>query len=167
MNYKNIVYGSILILLSIIVILISLEFPSYAVRGQELPGPSFFPQLISIFLILIGIYEIIVGILQTFKLKKLKDEGLKKEEEVRKTVVTKKGLFNITVVIAGIILFVPFINLVGFKLGLLIFSTILMTTFGVRLLRALIYSAIVTVIIILIFDYLFKIPFPEGILFSF
>lgn len=167
MNYKNIVYGSILILLSIIVILISLEFPSYVVRGQELPGPSFFPQVISIFLILIGIYEIILGILQTFKLKKLNEEGLKKEEKVIKTVITKKGLFNIIVVIAGIILFVPFINLVGFKLGLFIFSTILMTTFGVRLLRALIYSAIVTVIIILIFAYLFKIPFPEGILFSF
>ncbi|TYB84456.1 MAG: tripartite tricarboxylate transporter TctB family protein [Kosmotoga sp.] len=166
MRYKNITYGIILVILSIIVILLSLEFPSYVVRGKELPGPKFFPQVVSGILIVIGIYEIGLGIYQIVK----KREEKLKEPEVKEKVgnkITKRGVINIIVVFAGIILFIPFIEIVGFKIGSFIFAAVLMSVFGMRIIRSLIYSAILTVIILLIFDYLFKIPFPEGIFFSF
>ncbi|MFW6122020.1 MAG: tripartite tricarboxylate transporter TctB family protein [Petrotogales bacterium] len=167
MNYKNIIYGIILIVLSVVVIFLSMNFPSYVVRGKELPGPKFFPQVISGALIIIGIYEIGLGIYQTKK-KKEKLGNIEKEKEVEKeTGITKRGIINIVVVFAGIILFIPFIEIVGFKLGAFILATVLMIVLGMGIIKSLIYSAVLTAVILIIFDYLFRIPFPEGMFFSF
>ncbi len=167
MNYKNIIYGIILIVLSVVIIFLSLDFPSYVVRGKELPGPKFFPQVISGVLIIIGIYEIGLGIYQTKK-KKEKPGELEKGKEVEKeTGITKRGIINIIVVFAGILLFIPFIEIVGFKLGAFIFATVLMSILGMGIIKSLIYSAVLTAVILVIFDYLFRIPFPEGMFFSF
>ncbi|MFO7882691.1 MAG: tripartite tricarboxylate transporter TctB family protein [Kosmotogaceae bacterium] len=166
MNYKNITYGIILVVFSIIVILLSMEFPGYVVRGKELPGPKFFPQVISGILIIMGIYEIVLGTYQTVKKKKVNEKEMEKKEVKEKTGITKRGIINIIVVFVGIVLFIPFIEIVGFKLGAFIFATVLMSILGMGIIRSLLYSAILTAFILIIFDYLFKIPFPEGIFFS-
>jgi hypothetical protein len=158
-KYKNLIYGVLLIALSIFVIMYSTGFPKYVVRGNELPGPSFFPTILSIFLIAIGLYEI---------LKDIVDNIRKKERKVKDdSHITKRGIINILVVVAGIILFVPFIDIVGFKLGAFIFAAFLMYLLGIKFVRSLIYSAVLTAVIIVIFELLFRIPFPQGYILPF
>lgn len=158
-KYKNLLYGVVLIALSIFVIMYSTGFPKYTVRGQELPGPNFFPTVLSIFLIAIGVYEILKDVVDNIKKKKRqpKDDSH----------ITKRGFISILVVIAGIILFVPFIELVGFKIGAFVFAAFLMYLLGVKIINSLIYSAVLTAVIVVIFELLFKIPFPQGYILPF
>lgn len=158
-KYKNLLYGVVLIALSIFVIMYSTGFPKYTVRGQELPGPSFFPTVLSIFLIVIGVYEILKDVVDNIKKKERKSKD--------DSHITKRGFINIIIVVAGIILFVPFIELVGFKLGAFVFAAALMWLLGVKILNSLIYSAVLTVVIVVIFELLFKIPFPQGYILPF
>ncbi len=158
-KYKNLLYGVILIALSIFVIIYSTGFPKYTVRGQELPGPNFFPTVMSIFLIAIGVYEILKDVVDNIKKKK----RIPKDDSH----ITKRGFISIIVVVAGIILFVPFIELVGFKLGAFVFAALLMYLLGVKIINSLIYSAVLTAVIVVIFELLFKIPFPQGYILPF
>ena len=158
-KYKNLLYGVILIALSIFVIIYSTGFPKYTVRGQELPGPNFFPTVLSIFLIAIGVYEILKDVVDNIKMKK----RIPKDDSH----ITKRGFISIIVVVAGIILFVPFIELVGFKLGAFVFAAFLMYLLGVKIINSLIYSAVLTAVIVVIFELLFKIPFPQGYILPF
>jgi len=158
-KYKNLLYGVILIALSIFVIIYSTGFPKYTVRGQELPGPNFFPTVLSIFLIAIGVYEILKDVVDNIKKKK----RIPKDDSH----ITKRGFISIIIVVAGIILFVPFIELVGFKLGAFVFAAFLMYLLGVKIINSLIYSAVLTAVIVVIFELLFKIPFPQGYILPF
>jgi len=67
-------------------------------------------------------------------------------------------------IFAGILLYVPLINLIGFKVGTFILAALFMYILGVKLLRALLYSLILTIVIVLIFGMVFSIPFPQGFL---
>ncbi|HEY8541958.1 MAG TPA: hypothetical protein VIL29_06210 [Pseudothermotoga sp.] len=58
---KDLVLGLILLVLSIATIVLSSSFPDFVVRGERLPGPKFFPTILSIILICFAIYFVIVG----------------------------------------------------------------------------------------------------------
>lgn len=154
MRLKNLMYGLSLIAISVFVFIYGSSFPDFVVRGNKLPGPKFFPFLISILLVIMGSYFVITSLL---KLKKTKMEN---EEKI----TTKKGLLRVLTIILGIGLYVPFINLVGFKIGTFVFATVIMSIFGVKILKSLLYSLILTVIIVLIFEKIFLIPFPQKFL---
>ncbi|RKX47584.1 MAG: hypothetical protein DRP32_08700 [Thermotogae bacterium] len=154
MKLKDIVYGSTLIIISIFVFAIGSGFPNYVVRSKELPGPKFFPFLIAYLLIFAGVYFIVRSFLRK-----------RKAEETNATsLVTKRGILRVISIIVGILLYVPLINLIGFKVGTFILAALFMYILGVKLLRALLYSLILTIVIVLIFGMVFSIPFPQGFL---
>ena len=157
MNIKNIFFGISLFVLSGIIFVFGSNFPNFVVRGQKLPGPKFFPYALAFVLIGLGVYFVIKSIV-LLKLKKTpRDASLAPAEKI-----TFEGVKNVVAIIAGILFFVPLINLLGFLLGAMVISTVLMTTLNVKLWHSLIYSAVLVVLIFLIFGMVFKIPLPEG-----
>ncbi|PZC51473.1 tripartite tricarboxylate transporter TctB family protein [Mesotoga sp. TolDC] len=159
MNVKNILFGVFLILLAALIFYFGWSFPAYKIRGETLPGPKFFPFTLAVILIIFGIYFIIKSAVM-IKMKKLpKDSAIAFEEKF-----TLEGIKNIVAVIASIVFFVPIIEFLGFILGTIIVSSILMIVLNVKVLRSIIYSTILTVMIFLVFGTLFRIPLPEGII---
>ncbi len=159
---KNIIYGSSLIVTSIIVFSITAGFPAFRIRGQELPGPKFFPNILSMVILAAGIYVIVLAIVKEIIRRR-------KAEPPQKTpledTVTKRGFLNILAVTVGTFLYIIMVDITGFNLTTVAFSSLLMMMLNVRWWRALIYSVILVVVIVLIFGTAFRIPLPEGSLF--
>ncbi len=159
MNIKNILFGIFLFVLAFLIFYFGWSFPAYKIRGESLPGPKFFPFTLAIVLIMLGVYYIIKSVVM-IKMKKLpRDAEIAFEEKF-----TFEGVKNIVAVVAAIVFFVPIIELLGFILGTIIVSSILMIILNVKVLRSIIYSTILAVMIFLIFGTLFRIPLPEGII---
>lgn len=159
MNTKNILFGIFLFVLAFLIFYFGWSFPAYKIRGESLPGPKFFPFTLAIVLIMLGVYYIIKSVVM-IKMKKLpRDAEIAFEEKF-----TFEGVKNIVAVVAAIVFFVPIIELLGFILGTIIVSSILMIILNVKVLRSIIYSTILAVMIFLIFGTLFRIPLPEGII---
>jgi len=151
MKVKDLSYGIVLVIISIFVFIYGSNFPEFVVRGNRLPGPKFFPFLISFLLLIFGLYFIIRSLLIL--------KTSKSNNSVEK--VTKKGLVRVIAVIIGISFYVPLINLIGFKIGTFVFSTIMMSLFGIKIFKSMLYSLILTIIIVIIFEKIFLIPFPQ------
>jgi len=159
MNTKNILFGIFLFVLAFLIFYFGWSFLAYKIRGESLPGPEFFPFTLAVVLIMLGVYYIIKSAVM-IKMKKLpRDAAIAFEEKF-----TFEGVKNIVAVVAAIVFFVPIIELLGFILGTIIVSSILMIILNVKVLRSIIYSTILAVMIFLIFGTLFRIPLPEGII---
>ncbi|KUK80538.1 MULTISPECIES: tripartite tricarboxylate transporter TctB family protein [unclassified Mesotoga] len=159
MNIKNIVFGVFLIVLALLVLYFGWSFPAYRIRGETLPGPKFFPFTLAVVLMIVGAYYIIKSVVMIKKKMIPKDSSIAFEERF-----TFEGIKNIVAVVAAILFFVPIIEFLGFILGTIIVSSVLMMILNVKVLRSIIYSTILAVMIFLIFGTLFRLPLPEGVI---
>lgn len=159
MNIKNIVFGVFLIVLALLVLYFGWSFPAYRIRGETLPGPKFFPFTLAVVLVIVGAYYIIKSVVMIKKKMIPKDSSIAFEERF-----TFEGIKNIVAVVAAILFFVPIIEFLGFILGTIIVSSVLMMILNVKVLRSIIYSTILAVMIFLIFGTLFRLPLPEGVI---
>jgi len=159
MNIKNIVFGVFLIVLALLVLYFGWSFPAYRIRGETLPGPKFFPFTLAVVLMIVGAYYIIKSVVMIKKKMIPKDSSIAFEERF-----TFEGIKNIVAVVAAILFFVPIIEFLGFILGTIIVSSVLLMILNVKVLRSIIYSTILAVMIFLIFGTLFRLPLPEGVI---
>ncbi|MDD3461068.1 MAG: tripartite tricarboxylate transporter TctB family protein [Mesotoga sp.] len=159
MNIKNIVFGVFLIVLALLVLYFGWSFPAYRIRGETLPGPKFFPFTLAVVLMIVGAYYIIKSVVMIKKKMIPKDSSIAFEERF-----TFEGIKNIVAVVAAILFLVPIIEFLGFILGTIIVSSVLMMILNVKVLRSIIYSTILAVMIFLIFGTLFRLPLPEGVI---
>ena len=145
--------GIVLVGIGIFIIIISLAFPDFISAGKKLPGPSFFPRILSIILIFIGVYEIL--------LTGGNEHVIKREESFAKY-FEDWGKQNVLIVVLGLILYIFLLKWMGFVLGTFLFSSILMVRLKTGWLRGTVFSAIVVIIIMLIFEKIFRIQLPKG-----
>lgn len=155
MTIADLVLGIVLIFISIFVQLYSRRFPRFIVRGVRLPGPSFFPRILAILLLLFAAYFVLRYLL--FR-KKLNPEGAYK--------LDLKSFLNIVWTSLSVLLFFPLANLVGALLALVMICFLLMIILKSKWYEAAIFSVVVTLIVHFVFHVVFKIPLPEGILFA-
>lgn len=155
MSIADLVLGIVLTFISIFVLMYSRRFPHFIVRGVRLPGPSFFPRILAILLLLFAAYFVSRYLL--FR-KKPNPEGTYKSD--------LKSLLNIVWTSLSVVLFFPLANLVGALLALVIICFLLMIILKSKWYEAAIFSVVMTLIIHLVFHVVFKIPLPEGILFA-
>lgn len=146
----KITFGLLLILISIVVIAMSSTFPEAVAAGKRIPGPGFFPTLISIVLIIGGIYQVIEGV-------KTKDNDSRKLE-------CNWGTVNIALIVISLIAYSIIMQWLGYALSTLIFSVPLMVRLKTGKMKAVFYSIFVTAFIVLIFGQVFKIQLPMGTL---
>lgn len=154
MKKKEFWFGITLIGIGLLVSIISSTFPSFVVEGKKLPGPAFFPAILSVILIIGGGYEILIS---------LRIKGLQKSKKTFIEYCKDWGNQNIFIVVLTLILYVPIIKWLGFVFGTFLLSFLLMIRLKASWQRGIIASAILVVIIILIFEKVFKVPLPEGI----
>ncbi|WP_041083239.1 tripartite tricarboxylate transporter TctB family protein [Thermotoga profunda] len=156
---KDLVLGLILLVISTTVLFLSSSFPDFVVRGERLPGPKFFPTILSIILICFAFYCVLVGFV---KLIKKTRNSLESKSEL-----TKFGILNVLFTVFGVLFFVPIITFFGTFLGIILLGTALMILFSIKWYQSLIYSSVLAFLVYTIFQVLFKVPLPEGTLFSF
>jgi len=130
------------------------------------PGPKFFPTVI---LICMAILRVVL-FFQKDPAKKEEEKGLEitlDDGEVIELPPPEKfpmkdALKLFAVFLGGIILIYFF----GFNIGLIVSLTIMLWMIGWKLFpRALVFSAVVTLVVYFIFDWLLKISLPVGRLF--
>ncbi|MEJ5229034.1 tripartite tricarboxylate transporter TctB family protein [Pseudothermotoga sp. U03pept] len=147
------ILGVFLIALAIFVLISSSSFPNLVVRGEKLPGPKYFPSLLSILMILLGVFYIVSSI---FKLRKREKNQIDKS--------SKGQLSPLLVVLTSSILFVPVVQLVGTTVGVIAITFSMMVFFRVKWYYSAVISVTLALLIRLVFEVLFKVPLPEGTL---
>ena len=150
----NLIFGMVLIGIAILVIVEASFFPKFVVSGKRLPGPAFFPTILGIILIISGFYEIIVSLIEKRFIR-----GSKPFLEYLKD----WGIQNVLILIFMLLVYVPIIKFLGFVLGTFIISLILMLRLKTGWLRGVMVSIALIIVIVLLFEKVFKIPLPEGI----
>lgn len=151
----NLILGIVLVTISLFVLVYAnINFPDFRVGGQKLPGPKFFPSLLSVFLIISGIYEIILALLKKplFKNRKIPITELIKDW----------GFQNFFILVLSIILYVPCIKLLGFFIGTTLIAVVLLYRLEVSPGKSFFVAISLSLIIMLLFEKLFKIQLPDG-----
>jgi len=141
------ILAGILIFISIFVLIETSKFPKYELRDINLPGPTFFPNILAIGLLIAAGYLIINSFLT------------KKVERVQAN-LTLSGIFNMIFLIVLIIVFSYIVEYLGFITSMFLMSFALLLKFRVSWLKALLHSAIISFLMFLIFQQLFRVPFP-------
>lgn len=156
LNQDHIV-GLVCIGLSVVILLTTRSFPKATTGASDLTGPSFYPNLLAYVFILCGLHEII--------------NGLRKQKDTRPldfayfwNSMSKPGPLNIFITIALILCFILFMETLGFIVCSYMVLFVLMGRFGVTLLRNILYSAIFVLLLKVIFEKIFTIYLPSGIL---
>ncbi|WP_041076764.1 tripartite tricarboxylate transporter TctB family protein [Thermotoga caldifontis] len=154
MTFYDFILGCVLAFISIFVLLYSRKFPHFVVRQTRLPGPSFFPRVLAIILLCFAVYFFVEYFLR------------RKEPKKEKHAIDTKSLLNILWFCTVVLFFFPFANFVGTFLALSVLSFLSLVILKSRWYEALIFSLAAALTVHLIFRVLFKIPLPEGILFT-
>ncbi len=134
-------------------------FPKFTVRGEKLPGPSFFPDLLAFLILIFGFYFFVSGLTSLFKAR----------EELRSSLFKGVSLYKSLsfVIIIGVgFLFYPVLKIFGSVIGITLLGVFLMRFMRVRWFSSLVYSVVLALLIHWIFKVIFKLPLPEGVIFS-
>ncbi|WP_448522918.1 tripartite tricarboxylate transporter TctB family protein [Pseudothermotoga sp.] len=155
MPIADLILGFVLVFISFFVLLYSRKFPRFVVRGVRLPGPSFFPRVLAVLLLIFAAYIFV----EYFRLRKRKSSD-------EKHPVDAKSLLNVLWISLMVLFFFPLANLMGTFVILTTLSFLLMVVLKSKWYEALVFSLSVALIVHLIFSVIFKIPLPEGLLFA-
>lgn len=157
---RSLSYPLILMGLGTWVFIMAQQLPVVIRGGQRIPGPKYFPSILSGLLALIGLYELIQYLRELRSIRR----DLPPLGDRARTVLTDPRTHTFALILAGLIVFVPLIRTVGFLLGGVLFATLVMVRLRARPLHAIALSIVVTVMIGLLFGQLFRIPLPRGFL---
>lgn len=149
----NIWFGVIIVGIAIFVIIVSLNFPPFILGDKKLPGPNFFPIMLSMILLILGGYEILIA---------WRDMRAKIPLKSSKEYLKDWGNQNVLIIIFSLIAYISFLKWLGFILATFIFSLILMIRLKTGWIRGTIFSTVVVIVIMLLFVELFRVQLPEG-----
>ena len=149
----NIWFGLILIGIAIIVICESLKFPLFILAGKKLPGPNFFPVLLSIILLICGGNEILFALI---------NKPIKKTQKSFILFINNWGNQNILIIVSGLIIYVFILQWLGFVVATFLLSSIFMIRLKTGWLRGILFSMILVIIITLLFGSIFRVQLPVG-----
>ncbi|HBT39581.1 MAG: Uncharacterized protein XD58_0643 [Thermotoga sp. 50_1627] len=153
MSVADVILGSVLVFISFFVLLYSRKFPHFVVRGVRLPGPSFFPRILAVLLLIFAVYIFV----EQFLLRKRK--ALWEEHRI-----DAKSLLNVLWISLMVLFFFPLASLIGTFITVSLMSFLLTVVLKAKWYEALIFSFAVALVVYLIFGVIFKIPLPGGIL---
>lgn len=161
MNVRETTIGALLIALSGFTFYATKDFPPFRVRGVTLPGPSFFPRFVAMALFCCGIIELMQAYRQNRSAEEQGDQpGFL---QVISNFIHSPGMGAITISIISIVMYVLLLEKIGFQIMTVAFLATMMLCFHVRPGKAVVYSVIVVMVIVALFERLFQVPLPYGI----
>ena len=143
----RILFGVSLVLVSLWVIRTSSTFPEAVSAGKKIPGPAFFPVLLSVVLIPCGLHQV-VSALRSGPETAGRGWG--------------PGAANGAIVILSLAVYVQLMQWMGYALSTVLFSMFLLLRLRVGLLKALTVTIFSVVFILLVLGRLFQIQLPLG-----
>lgn len=129
------------------------SYPAHLLDARKITGPGTFPRILSAILGAAGLYEIICSFLQ----RKIKNETPTSD-------VWSWGNQNIVLIVLLTIIYVPLIKYIGFAFATVAYSAALMMRLKAKPMASIVVSALTVALIIAIFDGVFRVQFPAGIL---
>ncbi|MGI6784163.1 MAG: tripartite tricarboxylate transporter TctB family protein [Aminivibrio sp.] len=143
----RILFGASIILLALAVTIVSSSFPGAVVAGRKIPGPAFFPVLLSIILVPSGLYQIAAGI------KTQAGEG---------GWSFGLGAANGVIIVTALVAYVLLMDVLGYALSTVMFSMVLLLRLKVPFLKAAVISLVIAGFIVAVFGRVFLIQLPAG-----
>lgn len=162
LNLKRIntehIIGAVCIAIGIIVLLLTRTFPKGAASSMQLTGPAFFPNLLSIALLGLGLAEIIIGFKADNKNSAYGASRLWQDLKNPKAI-------TILLIIGLLIFYIMFLNKLGFFSTSFIFLFVVLWRMKIVWWKNLLTSFVFLGIIYLIFVEIFTTRLPPGLLF--
>jgi len=152
MGIGDLLLGIVCVLLSGFVYYYSGFFPRFTSGERELPGPSFFPRFLSLFILIFGLFFIVQSLY--FILRRKKGVSFGK--------VDIRIILKFLGVLSTGFLFGPVLSILGAIPGLTAMGIFLMRLFKVRWSVSVIYSLGLALFINWMFKGIFKMPLPDG-----
>jgi len=150
------VIGIVCIGIGTLVMTLTRNFPT----GQgyvKLTGPAFFPNVLSIILILAGVAEVVNGIILRTSLSPVAVLGIGEQ-------LKTPGTQTLLIIIALMVLYVLFMKPVGFFPTSFLFLFLLMWRLKVRWWKSALFSIVLLGVLYGVFVRLFYVNLPAGLL---
>ncbi len=148
------ILGICVILLAAYVLVIITDFPDFTLRGKKLPGPRFFPMLLSLFLIGFGSFFIVTSF------------RTRSNSSLREGVISFEGILNCFVILLSVLIFMPLCNLLGTTFTIVFLGSVIMVFLGIKWYASILYSLLLGLLARVIFVDFFKVALPVGMLFK-
>jgi putative tricarboxylic transport membrane protein len=165
MNLKlaNVISGGLFLGFSVFIFTETMKFPSLP---GGIPGPALFPYILSGGMAFFSILLICSGLFSSRSVVEPSQspEGISQDSPPAPSLSRRQGLINMALVILGMVLFVVFVNRVGFILFGFILCTGLMWRLGVAPLKAICIGSVAVMVIFWLFAKLMMVPLPLGVL---
>jgi len=158
-DFSKVFFGIVLSTLGIFMILYSRTFPKVRSGQDAMTGPSFFPTIIGILIIVLGIYTIIDNLLSR---KAISEEIGKNNNSFFKS----REFFNFLILVFFIAAYPTIIDILGFSIGTFLFCLILMKRLQAKWISAVLSSLILVIFTWIIFGKIAFISLPTGIIFT-
>lgn len=138
--------------LGILMLVLIQGFPVFRLAATGVPGPSFFPRVLAYGFLIVGVAQFI--------------EARKSERFLNFQISDKQGFLSILIVIVAILLYMQFLESLGFMLITFLFCAVIMLLLRVGLVKSTVISGVLVVVLTLLFSRLFRLPLPTGDIFE-
>ncbi len=153
----EIVIGLLCIAPGILVLILTRSFPAGAASNMQLSGPAFFPNVLSIILIIMGLLQLGQGILR-------KTENAEGSVRNALKVLSRPASVTLIITILLIAFYIAAVERLGFFVTSYLFLFLLLWRLKVVWWKSLLTALIFLAVIYLIFAKVFMISLPAGIL---
>ncbi|WP_394186154.1 tripartite tricarboxylate transporter TctB family protein [Metabacillus halosaccharovorans] len=144
---KDIISSIFIIILSITVFCVATPLGEGSSNLSS--NASLFPQIISLFLGLLGVSLLIQAMIKT---------------EKKKILFNKRVFIKVITLICILVVYVPALQILGYLLATIVFLFVVMVFLGQSIKKTSIHTVIISGSLYVIFALLFKVPLPTGIL---
>jgi len=154
----EIIFGVAFSSVGMFMILYSRTFPKARSAGV-MTGPSFFPTIIGIMMLMLGIYKVIFN----FRFSRRVSEKMQRDMV---SFYKSSKFHNFLIFILSIALYPTIINYLGFLIGSFLFCLVLMRRLRVKWIASIVSSIVIVFISWVIFEKIAFIGLPTGIIFT-
>lgn len=155
----KVVFGIVLSILGIFMILYSRTFPKVHSGGDVMTGPSFYPTIIGIIMLTLGIYTILSNLRSSKSISE-------KVEKNRNSFYKSREFLTFLIFLLFIAIYPTVINYLGFFIGTFLFCFILMKRLNAKWMTSIVASIIIVLVSWVIFGKIAFIGLPTGIIFT-
>ena len=150
MRFNDALIGVAVIIFGLVMVVHVQSYPS---MGNNMPGPSLFPTVLGVLLMIVGAVQVPRGIKSRAPLVTILPE------------FNARGIFNIVALVIGVVFYIYASDTLGFLLTSFCIVFVLILTLKGKPLSSALVAAGATLFVYLIFNKMLMVPLPRGFFF--
>ncbi|MEM1544896.1 MAG: tripartite tricarboxylate transporter TctB family protein [Candidatus Methanomethylicia archaeon] len=151
MNIRDVIFGIVFIVFGACIYYDTLDYPK---AGPGLPGPDFFPRIVSILIIIFALVLTIKGLLE---------KDFKIDFPSFSNIFRSSGFYNAISIILGVIAYIYLVNVLGYILTIFLILFVTMMLMKVPIYHNIIITLSITFGTYFLFGIVLKINLPMGV----